>query len=200
MKIVYFMRHSEALKFINVNNSYSLQVQNEKWPLTIEGENLALEKSKNSELGDFDIVISSNYVRTIATAKYFTKDKIYIDDRFGERRFGIDSWDEMPENFGERQFRDHNYKTPNGESLNEVIFREVEALIEVLNKYFDKKILIVGHSTAIASLFSKWCEIGFMDSYKFKGNVFFDGKWKYCETFRLTFDDENNLIEIINVL
>lgn len=199
MKTIYFMRHSEALKPVNINNSDSLQIQNEKWGLTIEGEKLAKEKSKQVEFNSFDVVISSNYVRAMATAKYFTEDEIYIDERFGERKFGINSWDEKPKDFGERQFNDFNYKMPNGESLNEVICRESKALTEVLNKFSDKKILIVGHSTALASLFSKWCEIGYTDGYKFKGKVFFDGVWKHCETFKLTFDDNNNLINIENI-
>lgn len=199
MKIIYFMRHSEPLKSININNFDSLQVQNKKWPLTLEGEKLAKEKSLLAELSNFDVVISSNYVRAMATAKYFMKDEIYIDERFGERKFGINSWDEKPKDFEERQFNDFNYKMPNGESLNEVIYRENEALTEVLNKFSDKKILIVGHSTALASLFSKWCEISYTDSYKFKGKVFFNGIWNYCETFKLTFDDNNELVTIENI-
>ena len=49
MTIVYFMRHSEALTFNNINNNDKLQIQNEKWPLTINGENIAREKSKIEE-------------------------------------------------------------------------------------------------------------------------------------------------------
>ena len=82
MKTIYLMRHSEPLKPININNNDSLQVQNEKWGLTINGEILANEKSKHIELNNFDIVISSNYVRAISTAKYFTKDKLFIDENF----------------------------------------------------------------------------------------------------------------------
>ena len=199
MKTIYFMRHSEPLKPMNINNSDTLQSQNEKWPLTINGEILAKEKSKHIELNNFDIVISSNYVRAISTAKYFTKDKILIDENFGERKFGINSWDELPKDFGKRQFNDFNYKLPNGESINEVIKREYTSLINILNNYRDKKILIVGHSTALASLFSKWCEIDYTGSYKFKGKEFFDGKWNYCETFKLEFDNNNNLIKIENI-
>lgn len=192
------MRHSEPLKPMNINNSDTLQSQNEKWPLTINGEILAKEKSKHIELNNFDIVISSNYVRAISTAKYFTKDKILIDENFGERKFGINSWDELPKDFGKRQFNDFNYKLPNGESINEVIKREYTSLINILNNYRDKKILIVGHSTALASLFSKWCEIDYTGSYKFKGKEFFDGTWNYCETFKLEFNN-NNLINIENI-
>ena len=37
------------------------------------------------------------------------------------------------------------------------------------------------------------------EDYYFKGNKFFDGKWNYCETFKLTFDDDNKLIDIENI-
>ena len=198
MKTIYFMRHSEVLKYENINNKDSLQLQNEKWPLTINGELLALEKSKNPELQNFDVVISSNYVRAISTAKYCANDKILIDEGFGERKFGIDSWEELPERFALKQFENFDYKLDNGESLNEVIKREYTSLINILDKYSDKKVLIVGHSTAFTSLFTKWCEIN-SDSYKFKGRKFFDNKWNYLETFKLVFNEENNLTNIINI-
>lgn len=200
MKTIYFMRHSEPLKPININNDDSLQVQNEKWGLTVSGEKLAEKKSQLNELANFDMVISSNYVRAISTAKYFTKNKILIDENFGERKFGINSWDELPKDFGKKQFDDFNYKLPKGESINEVIEREYNSLINILNNYHDKKILIVGHSTALASLLSKWCEIDYTDGYKFNGKQFFDGKWNYCETFKLEFDDNNDLISIETII
>lgn len=199
MTTIYFMRHSEALKYNNTNNSDSLQIQNEKWPLTEKGESIAKEKSRIEELQNFDIVYSSNYVRAISTAKYFTLDKINIDERFGERMFGINSWDELPVDFGERQFNDFNYKIGNGESINDVVKREEEALINVLNNNKDKKILIVGHSTALAALFSKWCKIDYTGPYTFNGKELFDGKWNYCETFKLEFDNDNNLVSIMNI-
>lgn len=198
MTIIYFMKHSETLKYNNVSNNDSLQLQNEKWILTNNGEEIAKEKSKLDELQNFDIVFSSNYVRAIGTAKYFTTDKINIDERFGERKFGINNWDELPNDFEEKQFNDFNYKIGNGESINEVIKREEEALNDILNNYKGKKILIIGHSTALAALFSKWCKIGYNESYKYNDNDFFDGKWKYCETFKLELDD-NKLISIKNI-
>ena len=199
MTTVYFMRHSETLKFNNVNNNDSLQIQNEKWPLTINGETIAKEKSKQEDLKNFDVVYSSNYVRAISTAKYFTNDKINIDESFGERKFGINKWEELPGKFGEKQFKNFDYKLKNGESLNEVIFREVNSLNRILDEHKNQKILIVGHSTALASLFSKWCSVSYDGSYKFKGKEFFDGKWNYCETFKLIFDEEKNLIDIQNI-
>ena len=199
MKTIYFMRHSEPLKTININNNDSLQIQNEKWGLTVNGEKLAEKKSQLNELTNFDMVISSNYVRAISTAKYFTKEKLFIDENFGERKFGINNWEELPKDFGKKQFEDFNYKLPNGESINEVIEREYNSLVSILNNYHDKKILIIGHATALASLFSKWCEIDYTGIYKFDGKQFFDGKWNYCETFKLEFDDDNDLIDIKNI-
>ena len=195
MKEIYFMRHSETLKFVNINNKDSLQIQNEKWPLTKKGEELAKEISCIEELKNFDIVYSSNYVRAISTAKYFTNDQIYIDENFGERKFGINDWSELPKDFGEKQ----NYKLENGESLNEVIDREYKSLLKILKQPNNKKVLIVGHSTAIASLLSKWCNISYDSGYSFNGNVFFDGKWNHCETFKLSFNENNELVSIKNI-
>jgi len=195
---IYFMRHSEALKYNNINNNDSLQIQNEKWPLTVNGESIAKEKSKVEELLHFDVVYSSNYVRAISTAKYFTNDKVNIDESFGERKFGINNWEELPTNFGEKQFENFDYKLNDGESLNEVIFREINSLNRILSEHKNQKILVVGHSTALASLFSKWCEVSYAGPYKFNEKEFFDGKWNFCETFKLTFDDYN-LIDIENI-
>ena len=199
MTTIYFMRHSEATKVNNITNNDSLQLQNEKWILTETGEKIAKEKSKIEELQNFDIVFSSNYVRAIGTAKYFTSEKINIEEKFGERKFGINKWEELPSGFGEKQFYDFDYKVGIGESLNEVIKREEEALINILNNYKGKKILIVGHSTALAALFSKWCKINYAGPYTFNGKEFFDGVWNYCETFKLIFDNDNKLIDIENL-
>ena len=92
MKIIYFMRHAEPLKPVNINNHDSLQIQNEKWGLTVNGEIFAQKMSFIKEFSNFDIVISSNYVRAISMSKYFTKDKLLIDESFGERKFGINNW------------------------------------------------------------------------------------------------------------
>ena len=83
MTEIYFLRHSEILKANNIENNDSLQIKNEKMILSINGEKLAYEKSQEAEMQNFDVVFSSNYVRTVSTAKYFTKDKINIIESFG---------------------------------------------------------------------------------------------------------------------
>ena len=41
-------------------------------PLSVEGEELASNISEKKELQNIDVVISSNYVRAMATAKYIS--------------------------------------------------------------------------------------------------------------------------------
>ena len=203
MTTIYLMRHSMALK--NINNDYnneSLQLQNEKMPLSIEGEELASNISKESELQNIDVVISSNYVRAMSTAKYISNANnvnLIVNSAFGERKFGINSWDELPTDFGLRQNNDENYKVGDGESQKEVRERVYKALMDVIDKYKDKRIVIVSHGSAILWLLKQWCNVNlknkcitFNDKLIIYDNIF------NCTTFKLEFDD-NKLVNIDKV-
>ena len=97
MKVIYLIRHSEGLKKKkDILNTDSLQLINEKNPLSVVGEERARKLSEMEEFNNIDVVISSNYVRAIATAKYIASKNdvdVNIIESFGERRFGINSWD-----------------------------------------------------------------------------------------------------------
>lgn len=201
--IVYLVRHSEPFKPHRGIEDVKEDVlfSNIKTPLSVNGEKIAEEKSLDKEFDNLDAVWSSNYVRTMSTAKYFAHRnnlKVNVSDKFGERIHGISSWDELPKDFEIHQFEDENYKLGNGESQKEVRERIYFGLNELLNMYKGKRILIVGHSTATAYLLSKWCEISYDGEYKFKGKEFFDGRWNHLETFKLEFDENNELISIRN--
>lgn len=206
IKEVYLIRHSKPLKVNNDKNIDSLQIQNEKQPLSIEGENIAREKLNIEELKDIDKLYSSSYVRAISTAKYIAENnniEINVINDFGERKFGINSWDELPDNFGEKQFLDENYKTEFGESQKEVRDRTFNALMNVLEND-DKKIAIVFHSTAMLFLLMTWCKViaskeDFSYKFLFNDEEVFNDKIDYCEIFKLTFDDKNKLINIENI-
>lgn len=203
--IIYLVRHSKPMEVNNDFNNESLQIQNEKKCLSIEGEFLAREIFENSEFNNINILFSSSYVRTIQTAKYLAKKNnldINIVSDLGERRFGIDSWNDLPENFERKQLLDENYKLNNGESQKDVRNRMYMVIMKILNKYQNKKIAIVSHGTAITYLLKKWCNIELVDDrlrYRFNDKVFFRGYLNYCEIFKLEFDDNNELISIENV-
>ena len=205
MNTVYLIRHSKPMKVNNTFNKGNLQLQNEKSSLSIEGEQIAKEKLNKKEFDDIDIIFSSNYVRTIQTAKYLSEKnsaEINVISDLGERKFGLDSWDELPDNFERKQFLDENYKLNNGENQNEVRNRMYSAIMKILNEYPNKRIAIVSHATAISYLLKKWCDVNIIDDklrYSFKNEIVLDGYFNYCETFKLVFDDENKLIDIKNI-
>lgn len=205
MTTIYLIRHSKPLKVNNTFNADNLQIQNEKSSLSIDGEQIAKQKLNNSEFKNIDILYSSNYVRTIQTAKYIADNNnldINVVSDLGERKFGIESWEQLPENFERKQFLDENYKIGNGESQKEVADRMYSAIMEFLNENKNKRIAIVSHATAISYLLKKWCDIQIVDDklrYTFNNNILLDGYFDYCETFKLEFDDINNLINIENI-
>lgn len=199
---IYLIRHSKSLKVNNDFNSDTLQLCNEKQILCEEGEQLAKQKFNDNEFKNIDVLFSSNYVRSILTAKYISdvnKINININSAFGERKFGVMSYSELPNDFEIQQFNDENYKIDNGESQKEVRERMIDGLIKILNNYKGKRIAIVTHSTAIMFLLKKWCDITYNNNYLFKDKVFFNGKWNYCEVFKLVFDENNDLISIVNL-
>ena len=205
MTTIYLIRHSKPMKVNNTFNSDSLQIQNEKSSLSIEGEQLAQEKLNKKEFANIDILFSSNFVRTIQTAKYLAaKNNIEINiiSDLGERKFGINSWDELPENFERKQFLDENYKLGNGESQKDVRTRMYTIIMNIVNKYPNKRIAIVSHATAISYLLKTWCNATIVDDkmrYNFNNKIILDGYINYCETIKLEFDNENNLINIENI-
>lgn len=202
--IIYLIRHSEPFKVHrgNIKTNESILIENEKSPLSINGEKMAEQWSNNDKFKNLDVIYSSNYVRSMSTAKYFAFNnnlKVNIDDRFNERIHGVESWSDLPINFETMQFNDENYKIDYGESQKEVQFRMYDGLNEILKLHAGKRIAIISHSTAITFLLRKYCEVQYCGCYIFKDKVFFDGKWNYLETFQLTFDEYNNLIDIQNI-
>ena len=199
---IYLIRHSKPLKVNNNLNNDNLQIQNEKSSLSIEGEQMAKEKLNNKELNNIDVLYSSNYVRTIQTAKYLAENnniEINIISNLGERKFGIDSWEQLPENFERKQILDENYKIGTGENQKEVRDRMYSTIIKILNENKNKRIAIVSHATAISFLIKKWCDVGIINDklrYSFKNNILLEGYIEYCASFKLEFAEDNHLINI----
>lgn len=207
--VVYISRHSQP--FRNLLGEYKAneceQIRNEKNPLSVNGEKLAKEMSERLELKDIDALYSSHYVRAMSTAKYIAENNnimLNVDERLGERKFGVNSIAELPKNFCEDQFRNWDYKLANGESADDVFKRISEVIIEILNKNKNKKIAIISHGTAISIMLSKWCDVILNEDTKlieiyFKDKLVFDGNWDCPELFKLEFDENNDLVSIQNI-
>lgn len=206
--IIYLSRHSQP--FRNLIGNYEVdeieQIRNEKNPLSPTGEKLAEQMSNYQELKNIDVLYSSHYVRAMCTAKYIAEKNnivLNVDERLGERKFGVSSMSELPKNFFEEQFRNWDYKLKNGESANDVFKRTNEVILELLNKHKEQKIAIISHGTAISIMLSTWCDIKLNENTKliefyFNDKLVFNGDWNCPELFKLTFD-EDKLISIENI-
>lgn len=209
MTTIYILRHSIPFrKLLGEYNANEIeQIRNEKNPLSVEGERLALEISKKEELNNIDVLYSSNYVRAMSTAKYIAENNqinLNVDERLGERKFGVKNISEISKDFFLKQYNDWNYKIGDGESINEVIIRMNNALTDILNNNKNKNIAIVSHGTSLTYMLSKWCNIKLNEEKNsleifFNNKLVFDGKWNCPELFKLIFNDENNLVSIKNI-
>lgn len=207
MTTIYLIRHSEPFKvhrgIEDVHEEFLFS--NIKTPLSVDGEKLAEKVSQNKEFQNIDVVWSSNYVRAMSTAKYFAYNndlKVNVSDKLGERIHGVNSWDELPPDFERRQFLDENYKIGYGENQKEVRERLYSVIMQILNENKNKRIVIICHATAISFLLKKWCDIKVVDdklNYSYNGKQLLKGHFNYCETFKLEFDDKNEIVNIENI-
>lgn len=207
-KVVYIARHSKP--FRDLLGKYicdeSEQLRNEKNPLSVQGEIKASKMSELEQLSKVNVLYSSHYVRAMSTAKYIaTKNNINlnVDERFGERRFGVNNINELPETFFEDQFRNWDYKLPDGESLNETAARIKAGLFDLLDSLEEDAAMIVSHGTALSVMLSEWCDIKLNEETKlieiyFNNQLVFDGNWKCPELFKLTFEN-HELLDIRNI-
>ena len=202
MTTIYLIRHSRGnfnKNYINTNESF--QLENEKYILSVDGERKAKKLAKLEELKDINMVVSSNYVRALSTAKYiahYNQIPLYIDEDFNERKFGVDNIKKIPQNFFKRQIEEEDYKLENGESRQEVNKRMIRGLIKVMKKSKDKKAVIVSHASSIVFLLTKWCSIDMINSkyvIKFKGKTILNG-FDSPEILKLEFNEKNKLINI----
>lgn len=205
MTTIYLIRHSKIFKVNNELNSDNFQVQNEKLSLSIEGELLAQKKMSNPIFNNIDKLYSSSYVRAIQTAKYLAEKlnlKINVVSDLGERKFGVSSFNELPEKFERKQFLDENYKIGDGESQKEVRNRMFSTITKILDENKSRNIAIVSHGTAIAYLLKEWCNIELIDDklrYCFNDKELLHGHIDNCMAFKLEFDNNNKIINIENV-
>lgn len=124
--------------------------------------------STNEELKNINVIWSSSYVRAKQTAKYIaSKNKLSfnIDYRLNERKLG--NLEELAVFMKDKNTRDPSqeqliypqFKTSDGESAEDVKERMTEFLNETLEKYKEKRIVIVSHGGSIKFLLLNWCKV-----------------------------------------
>lgn len=205
--IVYLIRHSEKLdtKYIDKYHSDEFyQITREKRILSSEGERKAKILSENEEFDKLDIIYSSNYVRTIQTAKYFAERlniKININKDFNERKYGnpLES-----KEIGIEQYYDENIKNNEGESRKEVTERMYNAFNKIVKENKGKNIAIFSHGAAITFLLMKWCDLLSITNdkkkcLKFKNNIITNKIFEAPEVFKIIINENNSIKSIRNL-
>lgn len=162
MTVFYFVRHAEP-NYSNHNDALR-----ELSPKGMEDRKLVTAYLADKNI---DIVLSSPFKRSIDTVRDFA-DKyqfhIEIVEDFRERK--IDNvWIEDFNAFCRKQWEDFSYKLSDGESLQEVQSRNINALKAVLNKYPDKNIAVGSHGTALSAIINYFePSFGYQDYEKIK--------------------------------
>ena len=203
---VYISRHSDKETHYGITKTCEDILQADiRRTLTVEGEEKAKLMANYPELQNIDVVWSSNYARSIATAKYVAHNnnlQINIDERLRERVIGLDNeFPALTPEFQIKQFEDENYKYKNGESRKEIQDRMKESLYDIINENKGKRIYITSHSFAMMCLFISLGEFERKDGHLKiminNKNILENVAWgKHTpELFKLVFDENNNIIE-----
>ena len=141
-KEIYLIRHSAP--FVEIDN-YS-DYKNVNWEdynrnmiLSSEGESNAKRLCELDELKNIDEIYSSDSFRAIGTAKYIAELnnlKIKLDSRINERNLGINTINDLPQNFSQDSFNNKELKMPIGESLKEVDNRFISFIFRWIVKIY----------------------------------------------------------------
>lgn len=165
---IYLVKHAEELKENGVKNiSDNTQLMNEKYILSVKGEEQSRILSENTELDNIDILWSSSYVRAKATAKYIAyrnNIEINIDSSLNERKLGnIEDLSKWMKNktFGVVQayLQNQKWKAREGESCEEATKRVTLFLQKILEENNGKRIVLVSHGALISFLLTNWCDL-----------------------------------------
>ena len=166
--IIYLVKHADELKENGIKNTNdTTQMMNEKYILSVKGEDQSRKLSENPELENIDILWSSSYVRAKATAKYIAYRnnlEINIDSNLNERKLGnledLSKWMKNKKlGVVQAYLQDRKWKAREGESCEEATKRVTAFVQKILNENMGKRIVLVSHGALISFLLSNWCEL-----------------------------------------
>lgn len=203
MTIIYIIRHAkpDKTKYIKSNNELE---ENKSIKISEYGIKEAKKFFEKKEFQDINKVYCSDYIRSIETGKILNK-KVNIDSRLGERISGIPNLTITPNEYFYKQILDENYKFEQGESRKEIQQRMYESLIQIINQNKNKKVLIITHGTSMTFLLMKLCDLQITNienkirKITFNNKIIFENKFNFLETFKLIFNEKNELVNIINI-
>lgn len=165
---IYLVKHADELKETGIKNTNdTTQLMNEKYILSVKGEEQSKKLSEKHELNNIDVLWSSSYARAKATAKYIAYKNnidINIDSNLNERKLGnLEDLSEWMKNktigVVEAYLQDKKWKAKEGESCEEATKRVTEFVQKILKENMGKRIVLVSHGALITFLLTNWCTL-----------------------------------------
>ena len=200
MTTIYLINNSLTMNIL-LPVKESLEQRREKRILSIEGEEESKKLVNYKYLQRLQVIYSSSYAMSMATAKYLAKYlelDIQVKSELGERVIGH-LGDKKIRMINELQENDFDYKLSGGESFNDVKYRMVKFIKQILEKYEDKTVALFTHNVAITCLLSEWCQKGFnLDNrliLNYGDEAIVDGTWDGINIIELVFN-EKELVSI----
>ena len=194
--IIYLVKHADELKENGIQNTNdTAQLINEKYILSVKGEEQSKRLSESPELKNIDVLWSSSYARAKATAKYIAYRNsidINIDSRLNERKLGnledLSKWmKNKPFGVVQAYLQDKKWKAREGESCEEAKERVTSLLQKILKENMGKKIVLVSHGALITFLLTNWCELNEEMKLVFNNKII---EIKEPSITKLTFDKQ----------
>ncbi len=198
---IYLIKHADELKENGIKNvKDNTQLMNEKYILSVKGEEQSRQLSENKELENIDVLWSSSYARAKATAKYiaYKNDiEINIDSNLNERKLGnLEDLSKWMENKScgvvQAYLQDKKWKAREGESCEEATKRVTLFLQRILKEYRGKRIALVSHGALISFLLTNWCKLNEEMKLVFNDKII---EIKEPSITKLTFDEQ----KIVNI-
>ena len=163
--IIYLIRHAETIDENGIRNTNEdSQMINEKEILSVYGEEQSKKLSENTELNNIDVIWSSSYTRTKATAKYISNNNnlhINLDSSLSERKLGnlkeLGKFmkDKSTRDPSQEQLLDRKFKTSDGESAEDTGQRMTKFFDRILKEYEGNRIAVITHRRFYKILFTK---------------------------------------------
>jgi len=189
----YFLRHGEAES--NILGFLCSWPEKRKSALTPKGRAEIVKLIPRLKRENFDLIVSSDLGRTKETADLI-KDQlqcpVIYDERLRETNFGklngqsVKDYHQLFQNRLQR----FDQKPEGGETLKEVVKREIKLLKELTLKYPSKKILLIGHGDPLWALKCVLSGLPMADYLKISYPL--PGQWEKID-FNLPFNDEGEL-------
>lgn len=150
------MKKTEIIMIRNAKPDYTVFEDSQR-PLTEAGKSDAMAIFEKLSHVKVDAIYSSPSKRVCETLQPFSDkhDKcVVVDEGLSERKIG--DWLEDYGHFAKRQWRNFDFRLPQGESLRMVQDRSIKSLQSILEKHVGRNVVVGTHGMALSVIINHY--------------------------------------------